>query len=238
MHRVIILAFAVSATVWPARGATTFQQYIELMFQFDSVFEKLCLERTNDTGEAQRMVAANVALQDCVNLHHDPQNFTNSLDGLTEENRKEFINYNCEQFEEIKKCYIPFARQVERCFEAQDVTMVKALILLEQEFAFICANGGEHVVPMRQSNYSYCAGNLQELLQNCSTTDWHQLRHKTIATLNEKDCSVFHRLAICFQDNINNCGAPLFAQLFDIRYKAIVQQTSCGKTGRNLSMNN
>ncbi|KFB44432.1 AGAP005094-PA-like protein [Anopheles sinensis] len=234
MYRAIVFAFLVS-TVSSAKGATTFQQYIELMFQFDAVFEQLCLEKTNDTGEAQRMVAANVALQDCVNRHHDPQNFTNSLDALTEENRKEFIHYNCEQFEEIKKCYVPFARQLERCFEPQDVTMAKTLILLEQEFAFICEADGANVVPLGQSNYSYCAGNLQELLQNCSTTDWHQLRRKTIATLTDNDCSIFHSLAICFQQNINKCGAPLFAKLFDIRYRAIVRQTMCGKGEGNAS---
>uniref|UniRef100_A0A182RTL2 Uncharacterized protein n=1 Tax=Anopheles funestus TaxID=62324 RepID=A0A182RTL2_ANOFN len=207
----------------------TFQQYVELMFQFDAVFETLCLVQTNNSVEAERMVKANQALQSCVNLHHDPQNFTNELDLLTVENRKDFISFNCDQFEEIKKCYHPFTRQLEICFTERDVSMIKTLIMLEEEFAYICERDGANVVTVQRSYYSYCAGNLQELLQNCSMPDWAELRSKTIDAMTERDCNIFQRLATCFQTNITNCGAPLFAQLFSIRYKAIVKQTTCNK---------
>uniref|UniRef100_A0A182N890 Uncharacterized protein n=1 Tax=Anopheles dirus TaxID=7168 RepID=A0A182N890_9DIPT len=200
------------------------------MFQFDAVFETLCLEKTNDSSEAQRMVEANQDLQRCVNLHHDPQNFTNTLDALTVENRKaadlRFVCSNCDQFEEIKKCYLPFTRQLETCFNVRDVAMAKTLIMLEEEFAFICENDGSNVIAVEQSNYSYCAGNLKELLQNCSLLDWAELRSKTINTMTDRDCSIFRQLATCFKNNITTCGAPLFAQLFNIRFQAIVKQTS------------
>ncbi|XP_053663556.1 uncharacterized protein LOC128712693 [Anopheles marshallii] len=211
----------------------TFQQYVELMFQFDAVFETLCLAQTNDSVEAGRMVEANQALQNCVNLHHDPQNFTNALDLLTVENRKDFISYNCDQFEEIKKCYHPFTRQLEICFTERDVSMIKTLIMLEEEFAYICERDGANVVSVQRSNYSYCAGNLQELLQNCSMPDWAELRSKTIDTMTERHCSIFETLATCFQTNITKCGAPLFAQLFNIRYQAIAKKMSCNKNLSN-----
>uniref|UniRef100_A0A182YFN2 Uncharacterized protein n=1 Tax=Anopheles stephensi TaxID=30069 RepID=A0A182YFN2_ANOST len=226
----MLLAIALFVATTPTvTSDATFQQYVELMFQFDSVFETLCLEHTNDSVQARRMVEANQELQTCVNLHHDPQNFTNALDTLTVENRKDFISYNCDQFEEIKKCYLPFTRQLEICFTGRDVSMVKTLIMLEEEFAYICEQDGANVLSVPRSNYSYCAGNLQELLQNCSMQDWAELRSKTIDTMTERDCSIFQRLATCFQNNITKCGAPLFAQLFNIRYRAIVKQTYCNK---------
>uniref|UniRef100_A0A182K5Y7 Uncharacterized protein n=1 Tax=Anopheles christyi TaxID=43041 RepID=A0A182K5Y7_9DIPT len=197
------------------------------MFQSDSVFEALCLAQTNDSDKARHMVEANQALQTCVNLHHDPQNFTNALDALNAENRRAFINYNCDQFEEIKKCYHPFTRQLEVCFTERDVSMIKTLIMLEEEFAYICERDGANIIAVHQSNYSYCAGNLKDLLQNCSSPGWDELRNKSVETMTQRDCSVFHRLAYCFQNKITNCGAPLFAELFSIRYQAIVKQTSC-----------
>ncbi|XP_050094842.1 uncharacterized protein LOC126577350 [Anopheles aquasalis] len=208
-------------------GETTFEQYVEVMFQTDAVFENLCLRKTNDSSEAQRMVAANIELQNCVNQYHDPQNFTNSLDELTIEKRKQFIDYNCAEFEEIKKCYIPFERQMKLCLSERDQSMAKTLIVLEKEFEFICENEGANVVPMERSNYSFCAGNLNVLLQECSETKWQQLRKKTISTMTAQDCSTFEELSNCFQDNIKKCGAPLFAQLFAIRYRDIVRQTPC-----------
>ncbi|XP_040151877.1 uncharacterized protein LOC120893821 [Anopheles arabiensis] len=211
----------------PVNSDPTFQQYAELMFQFDAVFETLCLAQTNDSSKARQMVEANQALQACVNLHHDPQNFTNALDSLTPANHNAFINYNCDQFEEIKKCYHPFTRQLEVCFTGRDVSMIKTLILLEEEFAFICEKDGANIVTVHQSNYSYCAGNLKDLLHNCTTSGWAELRSKTIETMTKRDCSVFQNLASCFQENITKCGAPLFARLFGIRYHAIVKQTSC-----------
>uniref|UniRef100_A0A182SXW9 Protein TsetseEP domain-containing protein n=1 Tax=Anopheles maculatus TaxID=74869 RepID=A0A182SXW9_9DIPT len=183
-----IALFVCLAATPTVTSDATFQQYVELMFQFDSVFETLCLVQTNDSVQARRMVEANQDLQTCVNLHHDPQNFTNALDSLTVENRKDFISYNCDQFEEIKKCYHPFTRQLEICFTERDVSMIKTLIMLEEEFAYICEQDGANVQTVARSNYSYCAGNLQELLQNCSMLEWVELRSKTIDTMTERDC--------------------------------------------------
>lgn len=95
---------------------------------------------------------------------------------------------NCDQFEEIKKCYHPFTRQLEVCFTGRDVSMIKTLILLEEEFAFICEKDGANVVTVHQSNYSYCAGNLKDLLHNCTTSGWAELRSKTIETMTKGDC--------------------------------------------------
>uniref|UniRef100_A0A182P6B8 Uncharacterized protein n=1 Tax=Anopheles epiroticus TaxID=199890 RepID=A0A182P6B8_9DIPT len=158
------------------------------MFQFDVVFETLCMAHTNDSSEARRMVEANQALQTCVNVHHDPQNFTTALDSLTTENHKAFISYNCEQFEEIKKCYIPFTHQLTLCFNERDVSMIKTLIMLTEEFAYICENGGANIITVHQSNYSYCAGNLKDVLHDCSTPGWDDLRNKTIDTMTKQDC--------------------------------------------------
>lgn len=212
-------------------GEATFQQYADMMFQFDSVFETLCLEKTNDPNEARRMVTANQELQNCVNRHHDPQNFTSALDALTVENRVQFISYNCEQFEKIKRCYHPFTQQLEVCFSERDIAMAKSLIMLEEEFDYICENDGTNIIPTGSSNYSYCAGNLKELLCDCSVSDWIELKHETIATMTARHCRMFQKLVTCFQDNITKCGAPLFAHLFNIRYQAFLKQTSCDVTG-------
>ncbi|XP_052861186.1 uncharacterized protein LOC128268192 [Anopheles cruzii] len=231
MHKLIGLLAAFA--LYPTNGETTFRQYVELMFQTDSIFETLCLRKTNDSAQAQRMVAANIELQNCVNRYHDPQNFTNGLDQLTLERRKEFIDYNCAEFEEIKKCYIPFTRQMEVCLSEQDLAMAKTLIILEKEFAYICERDGANVVPTRHSNYSFCAGNLRELMENCSMPEWQHLRSKTLSTLTEHDCRTLHKLSSCFQNNITRCGAPLFTQLFSIRYRDIVRQTSCKESNSN-----
>uniref|UniRef100_A0A182QS40 DUF19 domain-containing protein n=1 Tax=Anopheles farauti TaxID=69004 RepID=A0A182QS40_9DIPT len=126
---------------------------------------------------------------------------------------------------------------METCFHERDVAMAKSLVMLEEEFAFICERDGSNVMPVENSNYSYCAGNLKELLQNCSMLDWNELQNKTINTMTDLDCSIFQQLSTCFQNNITTCGAPLFAKLFNIRYQAILKQTPCKNNVTEIKQN-
>ncbi|XP_055528907.1 uncharacterized protein LOC129720963 [Wyeomyia smithii] len=189
-------------------------------------------------GECRNATGGDKAFHQLMHvLHHDtPRCFSGhvnmsilqtSVDHLSKQEQSKMLEQVCGQFQKSLSCIDPIVDKLEPCITDLDDILQKIVDTVPEALSLVCNNSAAMLLKLREPLSRSCAIELAPALGDCMDF----VSNKTIETDLKKytitECNEIYKMRDCVNNQIRDCGALSYLELFSLFYRNLLSLTPC-----------